>query len=66
MPRSDSKPKTAPVVNCPICGKGAPYGPENPYRPFCSERCKLIDLGQWATESYRIPEGEGKPAEDGE
>jgi len=27
----------------------------NPYRPFCSERCKMIDLGQWASESYRIP-----------
>lgn len=27
----------------------------NPYRPFCSERCKMIDLGAWATESYRIP-----------
>lgn len=28
----------------------------NAWRPFCSERCKLIDLGQWASESYRIPE----------
>lgn len=43
------------VVSCPICGKKTPFGPENKYRPFCSERCKLIDLGQWATESYRIP-----------
>ncbi len=58
-----SKPKAAPKVNCPICGKRALFSPENPYRPFCSERCKLIDLGQWATESYRIPEEEGKPAE---
>jgi len=32
------------------------YTPDNPYRPFCSQRCKLIDLGQWATENYRIPE----------
>jgi hypothetical protein len=30
----------------------------NPYRPFCSERCKLIDLGQWATEGYRIPQAQ--------
>ncbi len=64
-PRSKSK---ATLVSCPICGKRTPFSPENPYRPFCSERCKLIDLGQWATENYRIPETEGKPAEteDGE
>ncbi len=42
-------------VACPICGKAAEYSPANPWRPFCSERCKLIDLGQWASERYRIP-----------
>jgi uncharacterized protein len=31
------------------------FAPSNAYRPFCSERCRLIDLGQWATESYRVP-----------
>lgn len=31
------------------------YSRDNPYRPFCSQRCKLIDLGQWASENYRIP-----------
>lgn len=46
------------LVNCPICGNPAPFTPENRYRPFCSERCKLIDLGQWAEEGYRIPERE--------
>lgn len=68
MSSSRSKPKAAPTVNCPICGKSTAFSPENPYRPFCSERCKLIDLGQWATEGYRIPETEqdsGKPEEDG-
>jgi endogenous inhibitor of DNA gyrase (YacG/DUF329 family) len=30
------------------------WSPENRFRPFCSERCKLIDLGQWATEQYRV------------
>jgi len=45
--------KTAP---CPTCGKHSPFSPKNPFRPFCSERCKLIDLGQWATENYRIPD----------
>jgi endogenous inhibitor of DNA gyrase (YacG/DUF329 family) len=34
------------------------WGEESPYRPFCSERCKLIDLGQWANEGYRIPASE--------
>ncbi|MES1981465.1 MAG: DNA gyrase inhibitor YacG [Pseudomonadota bacterium] len=48
-------PKKQPVVACPQCGKDVIWNNDNPYRPFCSERCKLIDLGQWATESYRIP-----------
>ena len=45
-----------PLVNCPQCGKIIVWDTANRYRPFCSERCKMIDLGQWATESYRIPE----------
>lgn len=47
-----------PIVNCPQCGRVIVWDPTNRYRPFCSERCKMIDLGQWATESYRIPETE--------
>jgi len=39
------------------------WEPESPYRPFCSERCKLIDLGAWASESYRIPVAEPGNAE---
>ncbi|WP_041577983.1 DNA gyrase inhibitor YacG [Bdellovibrio bacteriovorus] len=42
-------------VKCPQCGLLALYSSENPFRPFCSERCRLIDLGEWASESYRIP-----------
>lgn len=42
-------------IKCPQCGRLSIYSLENSYRPFCSERCKLIDLGQWADESYRIP-----------
>lgn len=42
-------------VRCPQCGGEALWGPENKYRPFCSERCKLIDLGAWASEAYRVP-----------
>ncbi|MBS1140369.1 MAG: hypothetical protein H6R13_1822 [Proteobacteria bacterium] len=41
-------------VRCPQCGEDALYSPENPWRPFCSERCKKIDLGCWASDSYRI------------
>ena len=47
--------KKKPVVACPQCSKDVVWGDESPYRPFCSERCKLIDLGQWANEDYRIP-----------
>ena len=45
----------AKVVNCPQCGTAVVWDRANPYRPFCSERCKMIDLGAWATESYRVP-----------
>jgi len=38
----------------------AEYGSNNPSRPFCSERCRLIDLGQWASENYRIPDNNPK------
>jgi endogenous inhibitor of DNA gyrase (YacG/DUF329 family) len=44
------------TVPCPRCGAQAPYTPENPWRPFCSERCKTLDLGAWANEEYRVPE----------
>jgi endogenous inhibitor of DNA gyrase (YacG/DUF329 family) len=40
---------------CPQCKKPVRYDNGNPWRPFCSERCKLIDLGQWASESYQLP-----------
>ena len=40
-------------IICPICKRVTTWE-ENPYRPFCSERCKLIDLGKWVSEEYRI------------
>lgn len=43
------------IVECPQCGVDTPWSKDNPARPFCSERCKLIDLGAWADESYRVP-----------
>ena len=42
-------------VSCPRCGGQAAWTTGNPYRPFCSERCKLLDLGAWATEKYKVP-----------
>ena len=50
-------------VACPACGTPVEYSPSNPWRPFCSERCRLIDLGAWAAESYRVPVRPG-PGED--
>lgn len=45
-------------VHCPQCNAAILWSMDNPYRPFCSERCKLMDLGQWATGAYRIPQAE--------
>lgn len=42
-------------IKCPHCGHLAFYNLDNPFRPFCSERCRLIDLGQWADGKYSIP-----------
>ena len=41
-------------VPCPACRQPALYAPANPWRPFCSERCRRLDLGAWASESYRV------------
>ena len=43
------------TVACPTCGAQVAWIPENRYRPFCSERCRQIDLGAWANEEYRVP-----------
>lgn len=50
-------PDDAPVkhVTCPTCGGVSVYAPSNPFRPFCSERCKQIDLGAWASEQFTMP-----------
>lgn len=45
-----------PIVNCPQCGKPVRWVAESIWRPFCSERCKQIDLGAWASGDYRIPD----------
>lgn len=41
-------------VKCPTCGKSVAWTAEQKFRPFCSERCKLIDLGEWVMEEKKI------------
>lgn len=53
-------------VLCPRCKKPSSIAQTNAYRPFCSERCKLIDLGSWAAEDYKIPAEESPSFEDDE
>lgn len=48
------------IVKCPICKRPVAWTDEQRFKPFCSERCKLIDLGEWAMEEKRIP---GEPLE---
>jgi endogenous inhibitor of DNA gyrase (YacG/DUF329 family) len=43
------------IVDCPTCGAKVTWGEMSPFRPFCSNRCKQIDLGAWAEEKYTIP-----------
>ena len=43
------------IVRCPACSGDSVYASHNAYRPFCSERCKNMDLGAWASESFRLP-----------
>ena len=50
-----------PRIKCPGCGRPLEWNVANPWRPFCSERCKLIDLGAWIAEEHAIP---GEPAPD--
>jgi uncharacterized protein len=45
------------TVNCPTCAAPVIWGPDAKFRPFCSERCRLIDLGAWGSEKYAIPAG---------
>lgn len=43
-----------PIVDCPRCGRKTEFSPSNRWRPFCSERCKSMDLGDWASDRYVI------------
>jgi endogenous inhibitor of DNA gyrase (YacG/DUF329 family) len=52
------------VVSCPRCNKPVAWGPASPWRPFCSERCRMIDLGDWLDENHRISDPLGEPQDD--
>jgi endogenous inhibitor of DNA gyrase (YacG/DUF329 family) len=46
-------------IPCPTCKRPVAWGPESPFRPFCSERCRLVDLGAWFSGERAIPAEEG-------
>lgn len=52
------------IIACPLCKRDTLWHHNNPSRPFCSDRCKLIDLGQWANEGYRLHEEASVKAAD--
>ena len=53
-------------MKCPTCHRPIKWE-DNPHRPFCSERCKLLDFGAWANEEYKVPAEERAPSlEEGE
>ncbi len=57
MSESKPSPDFAPrKVRCPACAGMSLYSSANPYRPFCSARCKGVDLGAWASEEFKLPD----------
>ena len=63
-PPGSDQPVTPRLIRCPCCGGESVYALSNPFRPFCSERCRCGDLGAWASEGYRVPTR--PPAPDGD
>jgi endogenous inhibitor of DNA gyrase (YacG/DUF329 family) len=53
-PEDPSPASTPKLVPCPTCGGDSVYDLTNAYRPFCSKRCKNVDLGAWASEDFRM------------
>jgi uncharacterized protein len=52
------------TAHCPTCNRVVEWNENSPWRPFCSERCKLIDLGAWASEQHTIAGDPVEPPED--
>ncbi len=61
MSEPTKTPKKMPKIKCPQC-KEPTFWEDNPYRPFCGERCKQVDLGNWADGSYSLPAQEEAPS----
>ncbi|MBA4217285.1 MAG: DNA gyrase inhibitor YacG [Proteobacteria bacterium] len=53
------------IVRCPQCGGDSVFAPSNRWRPFCSERCRQLDLGAWASESFRVPAAPPQDPDEG-
>ncbi|MEJ2094109.1 MAG: DNA gyrase inhibitor YacG [Gammaproteobacteria bacterium] len=51
-------------MKCPQCGNKTVYDESNKWRPFCSERCRLIDLGEWIDEKHKINDPDGPDIPD--
>ena len=49
-------PVVATIVKCPTCRRDVEWSEGSQYRPFCSDRCRLVDMGAWLTEQHRIPD----------
>ena len=64
MTRSEKSRGNAAAASCPQCGQPASLTPSNRWRPFCSERCKLVDLGGWFDGRNRIPTQDPPDGED--
>ena len=54
----------ATIVKCPTCRRPVEWSAASVYRPFCSDRCRLIDLGAWFDEKHRIPDESAAARED--
>lgn len=62
---SEHPARPAPTVACPACGRKIIYDTSSPFRPFCSERCRVMDFTDWANERYRIADrGNNQPEPD--
>lgn len=59
---AEEKQENKKTLRCPICKKEVAF--DDPNMPFCSDRCRVIDLGNWATEKYVIPGGSKEEVED--
>jgi len=52
------------IVKCPTCKRPVEWSSESAYRPFCSDRCRLIDLGAWLNEQHKIPDHSASATDD--